>query len=211
MNQCLIASIAEQRLYLFSANQDSQALAVESWQISSGRNGAGNLKNSNQTPLGWHLIRAKIGANKPIFSVFRGRRSTGEICDLATADTRKDWILSRILWLSGMQRGTNRLGDCDSMQRYIYIHGTNEENLLGDPVSHGCLRMANTAVIELFSKVENGSPLLITNKAIGSALQQINMEIRLIDSAYPKKKNMLNQLFTAEYLIEFSKRLESAC
>lgn len=210
MNQCLIASIAEQRLSLFSAPPD-QSLSVKSWSISSAKNGTGNQKNSNQTPLGWHLIRAKIGADLPIYSVFKARRPTGEICDLQTADPQRDWILSRILWLSGMQKGSNRLGMVDSMQRYIYIHATNEEPLLGRPVSHGCLRMSNAEVIELFAQVEAGCPLLISEMSIVGSLQKMANAITQIDSNYSEQKTMINQLFNQHNLNRFISKVEALC
>lgn len=210
MNQCLIASIAEQRLSLFSATSD-QSLSVKSWTISSAKNGTGNQKNSNQTPLGWHLIRAKIGADLPIYSVFQARRPTGEICDVKSADPHRDWILSRILWLSGMQKGINRLGNVDSMQRYIYIHGTNEEQLLGQSVSHGCLRMSNTEVMELFAKVKTGCPLLISETTTIETLQQMTDSIGQVDCVYTKQKTMINQLFNKDSLNHFVSKVETLC
>ncbi|MBO1926712.1 L,D-transpeptidase [Thiomicrorhabdus sp. 6S2-11] len=205
MNQCLIACIAEQRLYFFTEQ------GVYFWPISSALKGVGNLKNSNQTPLGWHLIRAKIGQDSPIYSVFKARRPTGEICDLASADKNRDWILSRILWLSGMQKGVNRLGHCDSMQRYIYIHGTNEEDLLGTAASHGCLRMQNDDVIELFARVNSGCPILITENNAVDCLANLPTEMQNVNANYQKQKTMLNQLFTDKNLTAFSKELEGAC
>ena len=123
--------------------------------------GAGQQKNSNQTPLGWHTLRAKIGANANVNSVFVGRRFTGEIysAQQALAHPHRDWILSRILWLSGCEIGHNRLGNVDTMQRYIYIHGTPDTEPMGVAKSHGCIRMRNADVIELFDAVNVGTPV----------------------------------------------------
>ncbi|WP_173274266.1 L,D-transpeptidase [Thiosulfatimonas sediminis] len=211
MLQCLIASIADQRLYLCSLNPDTQQQTLQSWPISSAKKGIGNLKNSNQTPLGWHLIRAKIGAEMPIYSVFKARRATAELCDLASADPQRDWILSRILWLSGMQKGINRLGNCDSMQRFIYIHGTNQEDLLGKPVSHGCLRMKNTHLLSLFDQLNIGCPLLISVAPIRSVLAPIVTQVASVGSNYIKQKNELNQIFNNDSLSRFMALLEVSC
>jgi len=116
----------------------------------------GSEKNSGKTPLGHHIVRAKIGAGLPINSVFVGRRPTGEVFDqnLAQNNPHRDWILSRILWLSGTQLGKNRLGNVDTMQRYIYIHGTPDSEPMGCPISHGCIRMRNSDIVELFDLVD---------------------------------------------------------
>jgi L,D-transpeptidase YbiS len=110
-------------------------------------------------------VRAKIGRDAPINSVFKGRRATGEIWtpELGAQQPQRDWILTRILWLSGCEVGLNRLGNVDSMQRYIYIHGTPDSEPMGEPQSHGCLRMRNSDVVELFDLVPVGTPVLITD------------------------------------------------
>ena len=132
---------------------------IATYPVSTARRGAGERKDSEKTPRGLHYVRAKIGEGAPERSVFAGRRPTGEICtpELYARDPGRDWILTRILWLSGLEPGRNRLGEVDSMQRYIYIHGTPEEAALGTPASHGCVRMANADVIELFDAVEVGT------------------------------------------------------
>ncbi len=152
-------SLQQQRLSLF--DETGQRLA--SYAISSASNGPGSKKNSGCTPLGRHVVRAKIGAGAPINSVFVGRRATGEICSpaLMAAFPDRDWILTRLLWLSGSEPGVNRLGDVDTMQRYIYIHGTPDSNDMGKIGSHGCIRMKNTDVIALFDWVEVGATVLI--------------------------------------------------
>lgn len=151
-------SIASQRLVYFEQGQEKAVFGV-----STGLNGVGNLKNSGQTPLGSHIIRAKIGQNMPINTVFVGRRPTGEVFneDLAKQFPDRDWILTRILWLSGTQKGINRLGEVDTMQRYIYLHGTPDSEPMGQPLSHGCIRMRNTDIIKLFDLVTVGCPVEI--------------------------------------------------
>jgi L,D-transpeptidase YbiS len=146
-------SIQDQCLRLQLADE------VKEYSISTAKRGLGQSKGSNQTPLGWHCVRAKIGDAAISNSVFVGRRFTGEIysSELAKKFPKRDWILSRILWLSGCEVGRNRLGDVDSMQRYIYIHGTPDSEPMGVPESHGCIRMRNTDVIELFDLTPVGT------------------------------------------------------
>ncbi|WP_319379741.1 L,D-transpeptidase [Thiomicrorhabdus sp.] len=154
-------SLVEQKLSLFDGN-----ILLKTYSISSGLNGAGNKKDSGKTPLGNHLIRAKIGAGLPCGAVLIGRRWSGEILDraLQASAPDRDWVLSRILWLSGTERGVNRLGDCDTMQRYIYIHGTPDSEPMGVALSHGCIRMRNQDVIELFDRVQAFTPVQIDLK-----------------------------------------------
>ena len=144
-------SLARQVLELYG---DAGQL-VATYPVSSAAKGAGEASGSYCTPRGRHLIRAKIGGDQPLNAVFRGRRPTGEIFEpeLAAQFPERDWILSRILWLSGCEPGFNRLGEVDTMARYIYIHGTGAEDCLGTPVSHGCIRMANRDIAELFELV----------------------------------------------------------
>lgn len=136
---------------------------LKSYSISTALNGVGCNKNSGKTPLGRHIIRAKIGQDQPLNSVFVGRRPTGEIYseDLAQAQPNRDWILTRILWLSGNEVGVNRLRDVDTMQRYIYIHGTPESEPMGIPLSHGCIRMRNEDLVALFDLVDVYTPVEI--------------------------------------------------
>lgn len=126
------------------------------YSISTARNGAGEQNGSNCTPRGRHIIRAKIGAGCPENTVFVGRRPTGEIYspELKEKFPKRDWILTRILWLSGCEVGFNRLGSVDTMRRYIYIHGTPDSVPMGVPASHGCILMRNRELIELFDKVQ---------------------------------------------------------
>lgn len=156
-NHKIMISIGKQALYLFEFDVSSgQETRVKQYPISSAKNGVGAQKGSEKTPLGKHLIRAMIGENQPINSVFVGRRTTGEIynADLAAQYPNRDWILSRIMWLSGLEPGKNRLGNVDTMQRFIYIHGTPDTEPMGTPLSHGCIRMRNPDIIELFSLVK---------------------------------------------------------
>lgn len=137
------------------------------YPISSAKNGVGQLENTGCTPLGKHRIAQKIGDNAPINSVFVGRVATGEIYTetLSIQNPDRDWILTRILWLDGLEdginRGYNEQGVCDSFRRYIYIHGTPDSEPMGVPLSHGCIRMRNDDVVELFEKVAIGTPVEI--------------------------------------------------
>lgn len=151
-------SIKDQCLDLIEEGQ-----VLRSYSISTAKNGAGEENGSGQTPRGQHIIRAKIGDGQPINAVFVGRRPTGEIYSpsLASEYPNRDWILSRIMWLSGTEVGKNRLGSKDSMRRYIYIHGTPDSEPMGVPLSHGCIRMRNQDVIDLFDLVPVGIPVEI--------------------------------------------------
>ena len=133
------------------------------YSVSTAANGVGCEKNSNCTPLGHHIIRAKIGTNAAPNTVFVGRRPTGEMFtpELMTQFPNRDWILTRILWLSGTEVGFNRLGNVDTMQRYIYIHGSPDSAEMGKIGSHGCVRMRNADIVELFDLVEAGVSVLI--------------------------------------------------
>ena len=132
---------------------------IRRYSVSTARNGAGEASGSFCTPRGRHIIRARIGAGAPIGAAFRGRRPTGEVWtpELAAANPGRDWILTRILWLSGTEPGFNRLGEVDSMRRYIYIHGTPDTEPMGVPLSIGCVRMRNRDVVELFELVPAGT------------------------------------------------------
>lgn len=132
---------------------------IRRYRVSTARNGAGEASGSFCTPRGRHIIRARIGAGAPIGAAFRGRRPTGEVWtpELAAANPGRDWILTRILWLSGTEPGFNRLGEVDSMRRYIYIHGTPDSEPMGVPLSIGCVRMRNRDVVELFELVPAGT------------------------------------------------------
>lgn len=150
--------IAQQQLALWHDGD-----CIKRYAVSTALAGVGQLKNSQQTPLGHHIIRAKIGANQPINTVFKARRPTGEIYSDALAQScgQRDWILTRILWLSGCEKQKNRLGQVDTMQRYIYIHGTPDTEPMGIARSHGCIRMRNQDILELFDRVDVGTSVFI--------------------------------------------------
>ncbi|MFM9884571.1 MAG: L,D-transpeptidase family protein [Burkholderiales bacterium] len=134
---------------------DDSGAVIRRYSVSTARNGAGERNGSNQTPRGRHIIRAKIGRGAACNTVFKGRRPTGEVFSpaLAAQFPDRDWMLTRILWLSGCERGFNRLGDVDTMRRYIYIHGSPDTAPMGVPGSIGCIRMRNDDIIELFDLV----------------------------------------------------------
>lgn len=138
---------------------DDAGKLLRCYTVATGKNGVGEESGSNCTPRGRHIIRAKIGAGQPPNTVFVRRRPTGEIYTpaLGAKHPGRDWILTRILWLSGSEPGYNRLGSCDTMRRYIYIHGTPDERELGRAYSHGCINMRNADLLELFERVPVGT------------------------------------------------------
>jgi lipoprotein-anchoring transpeptidase ErfK/SrfK len=140
---------------------DDNGSVIKRYSVSTARNGVGEKSGSNCTPRGRHIVRAKIGGGIPANAVFRARRPTGEIYSeqLAADNPGRDWILTRILWLSGCEPGFNRLGDVDTMRRYIYIHGCPDSAPMGKPESIGCIRMRNAEIIELFGLVPVGTPV----------------------------------------------------
>jgi len=148
-------SISQQTLELL----DDNGSPLRRYIVSTAINGAGEEANSHCTPRGKHIIRAKIGAELPVNTVFVRRRPTGEIYSpqLGAEFPCRDWILTRILWLSGCEPGYNRLGSCDTMRRFVYIHGTPDDREMGVPRSHGCVNMRNEDLIELFGLVSSGT------------------------------------------------------
>jgi len=152
-------SLSKQQLELL----DDDGILLRHYPVSTAAKGAGEAFGSNCTPRGRHIIRARIGAGQPENTVFSGRRPTGEIYnpELGAQFPGRDWILTRILWLSGCEAGFNRLGKSDTMRRYIYIHGTPDTVALGKPASHGCIRMRNADLIELFDRVSAGTSVEI--------------------------------------------------
>ena len=151
--------IATQQLDLL----DDAGKLLRRYSVSTSANGAGEVCGSHCTPRGKHIIRARIGAEQPENTVFVRRRPTGEIYtpELGAQFPKRDWILTRILWLSGCEPGFNRLGENDTMRRYIYIHGTPDSVQLGTPGSHGCIRMHNADLIELSDMVAAGTTVEI--------------------------------------------------
>lgn len=154
----LDVSLPLQRLSVY----DGPTLLAE-YVVSTAANGAGELMGSERTPRGWHLVRAKIGEGLAVNTVFVGRRPTGEFYthELAAREPERDWILTRILWLSGLEPGRNRLGNVDSFRRFIYIHGCPDDAPMGVPASHGCIRMRNRDMLDLFDAVPAGTRVLI--------------------------------------------------
>lgn len=162
-------SIDEQRLQLTAGTE-----VLMDCRVATARNGAGERNGSECTPRGWHRVRARIGEGCAQNTVFVGRRPTGEIYSpaLRSLHPSRDWILTRILWLSGLEPGRNRFGTVDTMRRYIYIHGCPEEDAMGTPSSHGCIKMRNTEVIELFDRVPVGSRVLIQEPPLNERVGQ---------------------------------------
>jgi len=138
---------------------DAAGVLLKRYAVSTAANGAGEENGSYCTPRGRHIIRAKIGAGQPVNAVFVKRRPTGEIYtpELGAAFPGRDWILTRILWLSGCEPGFNRLGNRDTMRRYIYLHGTPDSTVLGKPGSKGCVRLRNADLLELFDLIAVGT------------------------------------------------------
>lgn len=131
--------------------------------VSTGRKGTGQEFGSEQTPLGKHIVRVRIGGGCQENSVFVARRPTGELFteQLRQQEPERDWILTRILWLSGSEPGHNRLGTVDTMRRYIYIHGAPDSDPMGEPSSHGCIKMRNSDIVKLFDLVPVGTSVMI--------------------------------------------------
>ncbi|MGE4355560.1 MAG: L,D-transpeptidase family protein [Halothiobacillus sp.] len=150
----IIVDASDQRLYLFERNQ----LKFE-FPVSTSAVGVGSAEGSNRTPLGLHRIAEKFGDGEPIGMIFKARQPTGKLAAIQTKPIKGDGddVTTRIMWLQGMQPGVNEGKGVDSHARYIYIHGTPEEGLIGRPESHGCIRMNNTQVIELFNQVPVGT------------------------------------------------------
>ncbi|MFA5678990.1 MAG: L,D-transpeptidase [Pseudomonas sp.] len=154
----ILISIEQQTLTGFVAGR-----SLCCYPVSTARNGPGELNGSGCTPRGRHRVRARIGDGQPLGAVFIGRRPTGEVWspELAAAHPQRDWILTRILWLCGEQSGFNRGGNCDSQRRYIYLHGTGDDQPMGVPLSHGCIRLRNKDMLSLFDMTPAGCAVVI--------------------------------------------------
>lgn len=154
----IMVDISEQILTLYKQGRE-----VIRYPVSTSSYGVGSQSGSNKTPLGAHYVKKKIGAGAKPGTIFKARSNTGRIAEIeiqprATGD---DYVTTRILWLSGLEPGKNQGGEVDSFKRYIYIHGTHEEGLIGQPASHGCVRMYNRDVIDLFDRVPASSLVYI--------------------------------------------------
>lgn len=156
----VLIDLAQQVLYLPQYHKR--------YVISSGLNGIGEQENSGKTPRGWHEIAQKIGAQEPLNRVFVARQAQDEIYSQAFAalHPERDWILTRILWLGGLEAGFNQGEGCDTYSRYIYIHGTPESEPMGKPYSHGCIRMRNHDIVELFEYLNEHDPVYISETAL---------------------------------------------
>jgi hypothetical protein len=152
----IIISISRQILY-----QRRKTGVWYAYPVSTASLGIGNMRNSFQTPLGKHRIFSKIGHGMPTLTAFSAREPI-TVYDPETDDPERDWILSRILWLEGMQTGINKRGKVDTKSRYIYIHGTHEEDKIGQSASHGCIRMLNRDILEVFDYAYEGESVYIT-------------------------------------------------
>lgn len=154
----LLVDVFSQRLQVFQGDRPEI-----SFTVSTGKNGVGEQNDTGKTPRGWHQVRAVIGRGQQENTVFVARRPTGERYNQALSERfpGRDWVLSRILWLSGLESGKNRLGKVDTMRRYIYIHGTPATEPMGVPESHGCIRMRNADVMQLADLIDPGVPVLI--------------------------------------------------
>ncbi len=157
----LFVSLKSQKMYRF---RNWETLNV--YTISGAKAGAGCKSGSNQTPIGLHFVAEKYGDEVPLGGILKARKYTGEIAEIYTDDTdvNTDFVTTRILWLKGEEKGINLGGNTDSYSRYIYIHGTPEEGLLGRPASHGCIRMKNQEVIDLYNETQTGEKVLILNQ-----------------------------------------------
>lgn len=164
-HKVLLVDATIQRMYLIVDGR-----AVAEWPVSTAEKGVGSQKGSDQTPLGVHRIAQKIGGGAPLGSIFKSRQNTGQIVDILSApgaDGPADYVTSRILWLDGLEPGLNKGGNVDSRERFIYIHGTGEEGRIGTPASHGCIRMRNRDVINLFDQVDENTLVVISRQKQG--------------------------------------------
>jgi hypothetical protein len=158
---CIVIDISAQKLSLYRScklleNKLMESSFIVSYPVSTSKYGIGNQARSNKTPLGLHRIEQKIGANAPSGMIFKARQNTGKIAEINQAGAG-DLVTTRIMWLKGLEPNKNQGAGIDSYQRYIYIHGTVEENKIGQPASHGCIRMNNLDVIKLFEQVKEGT------------------------------------------------------
>lgn len=189
-------SLPQQSLEL----HDERGMLLRRYLVSTAKNGAGEQNGSFCTPRGRHIVRAKVGAGAPANTVFRRRRPTGEVWTPQLADgfPGRDWILTRILWLSGREPGRNRLGEVDTMRRYIYLHGSPDPVAMGSPGSIGCVRMRNADIIELFDMVPAYTPVDIVEfgveagswNELGEQARQIRETVFVEEQRVPRDLEM---------------------
>ena len=150
-------------MIVIDISKQELAFKEKVYSVSTSKRGPGEKNGSLCTPRGRHIVRAKIGAGQPLGAVFVRRRPTGEVWtpELHAQYPGRDWILTRILWLSGCEPGLNRLGDVDTMRRYVYIHGSHDQAEMGKPGSIGCIRMRNADIVELFDRIEPGTRVVV--------------------------------------------------
>ena len=157
----LYISVKHQKMYLIE-----NRTTVKTYPISTSKKGIGSHQNSNKTPPGLHTVKRKIGEEVPLGGILVAREFNGKVAEIIT-DKRNadgDYVTTRILWLDGEEVGINKGRNVDSYNRYIYIHGTPEEGFIGQPASHGCIRMKNIDVIELYDMIDEGTPIYILKR-----------------------------------------------
>jgi len=175
IDKVILICIKEQKLMLIQDN-----FKIAEYPISTSKFGLGNKIGSNMTPLGYHVIKEKIGDNIPKDSIYKDGKFTGEIATINNKNSLDgDLITTRIIKLDGLQKGINQGGDIDSFKREIWIHGTPEEYHIGTPASHGCIRMKNDDIISLFNSIEIGTP--------------IKIEIEIFSKLYEKSDSLINR------------------
>ena len=159
VNPAAVVKVSEQKIYLFEEQQ-----LRKQYRVSTSRYGVGQEQGSNKTPIGIHLVKEKIGADAECGEILSARQRTHQQACIEKKEisTKEDCITTRILWLSGLEEGINQGENVDSYSRYIYIHGTHEEGLIGKPVSIGCIRMKNQDVIEVFDALSEASLVVIS-------------------------------------------------
>jgi hypothetical protein len=153
-----VVSLSRQKLFLYRDGH-----LVKTYPVSTSRYGPGNQDGSYKTPLGVHYVKEKIGGDAPLGTIFKGRKNMQKVAQIISNRTKTsdDYITTRILWLSGLEPGINHGEGIDSYARYIYIHGTHEEGLIGQTVSYGCIRMTNSEMIELYDQMQEDDLVLI--------------------------------------------------
>jgi hypothetical protein len=160
-NEVVYISVRNQKMYYIKND-----VVINSYDVSTAKNGIGNQEGSNKTPVGMHSVKEKHGSNIPLNGLFKNRKYYGQIAEIITDTTssKTDDITTRIMWLTGEETNINKDKNIDSFNRYIYIHGTSEEGKIGTPASHGCIRMRNIDVLNLYNKIRVGTKVLILDK-----------------------------------------------